>query len=387
MSHRGVTLCIDPPSHHFLKDGLFQIDNKRLTGDNREAEYIYLRDVLNANDIDVHTADYLPTIEQGRDVLYVSMGDLRYYDAARRRPGTVLSGFFAMECPIVEPSLYRDLGRVHREFKRVFSWSDSASLERFVGRLVPVRDVRFPQVFDSVHEPIWSRTDRRFLVMINANKLPRLYWQELYTERMRAVAFYSRTGEIDLYGKGWDGPSNRLGKTWQPATLRRIERALQGQWQRWRPDPLLSGARRAYRGATPSKAETLGSYTFSLCFENMILKGWITEKIFDCFFSGTVPVYWGAPDIEDYIPADCFVDMRQFAGYAELRGYLKSLRGQDIQRYKENARDFLASPRFQPHTKQAFAEHFFRIVEEDAGISIDREAGRPPPAAAVAVRA
>jgi hypothetical protein len=51
---------------------------------------------------------------------------------------------------------------------------------------------------------------------------------------------------------------------------------------------------------------------------------------------------------------------------------LKSLSNREIQGYKENARAFLASPRFQQHTKEAFAEHFFRIVEEDAGISINR---------------
>ena len=40
--------------------------------------------------------------------------------------------------------------------------------------------------------------------------------------------------------------------------------------------------------------------------------GYISEKIFDCFFAGTVPLYLGAPDIEDYIPADTFIDLRQF---------------------------------------------------------------------------
>ena len=45
----------------------------------------------------------------------------------------------------------------------------------------------------------------------------------------------------------------------------------------------------------------------------------MTEKLFDCFFSGTVPVYWGAPDVFDWVPADCFIDMRQFTDFAQLR--------------------------------------------------------------------
>jgi hypothetical protein len=57
----------------------------------------------------------------------------------------------------------------------------------------------------------------------------------------------------------------------------------------------------------------------------MMLDGWITEKIFDCFYSGTIPVYLGAPDIDDWIRADCFVDMRGFSDFAELRAFLKQL--------------------------------------------------------------
>jgi len=128
-----------------------------------------------------------------------------------------------------------------------------------------------------------------------------------------------------------------------------------------------------YRGKALSKAETLGQYTFALCFENMILNGWITEKLFDCFFAGTVPVYWGAPNIEDRVPAGCFIDMRKFAGYADLREYLKSLPEKEIQQFRENARDYLSSARYRPFTKEAFGEMFLRIVREDAGLAPDEK--------------
>ena len=48
--------------------------------------------------------------------------------------------------------------------------------------------------------------------MINMNKLPRLTKYELFTERMRAVEFFSRTNDIDLYGIGWDKASLRMGR-------------------------------------------------------------------------------------------------------------------------------------------------------------------------------
>jgi len=83
-----------------------------------------------------------------------------------------------------------------------------------------------------------------------------------------------------------------------------------------------------------------------------------------------VPVYWGAPDIETYVPKECFVDRRDYAGYSELKSYLKSLTDKDVLTYKENARDYLNSPQFRPFTKDAFVELFARIVEEDARVSV-----------------
>lgn len=322
---KTVKLLIDPPSYHFLGDKLFNVDTARFCGDNVNTPYAYLRDYLASRGVEVHTADYLSDRPNGDCHVYVSMGMLDNYRSLAQREDVILSAFFAMECPIVEPSLYRELNEAQHHFHRIYSWSDSASLERFVGGPLLCRSFQWPQAFADVHAPIWSQTDRKFLVIINKNKLPRVYWQELYTERLRAIEYFARTDEIDLFGVGWDVPPYRVGKTWLPYTLQRAHRSLLHYWHTFHPDPLLQAARRCYRGVAESKAETLGNYTFAVCFENMVLKGWITEKIFDCFYAGAIPVYWGAPDIEDYVPAECFIDMRQFKGYEDLRRYLKSL--------------------------------------------------------------
>lgn len=366
----SVALYIDPVSHHFLGDRLFDIDDDRPVGDRMNAPYAYVRDFLGSRGVPVHTADFMPDKPNGTQIVYVSFGIRKNYRRVARRGDSVLSAFLALECPIVEPDLYRELPRIQRYFNRVFSWSDSPSLEPFVGCSLQLLPFRWPQAFDTIHEEIWRRDDRGFLVMINANKLPKLYDRELYTERLRAIEYFGRTGDIDLYGVGWDGPPFQMGRTFVPATVRKLHRSLARQWQRVRPDPLLAAAQRVYHGPVATKAETLGKYKFALCFENMVLKGWITEKIFDCFFAGTVPIYLGTPDIEDLVPSDCFIDMRRFATYGELRSYLKSLNEADVRRYKQNARDFLESPRFQPFSKEAFASLFARIIEEDTGVRI-----------------
>jgi len=367
MTTETIKVYLDPATHHFLGDRLFQEnDAGRLNGDRQEAPYVHLRDRFAQRGIPVHTADRIPSrVDAGVHHIYFSLGRLENVRALSRRSDVTLAAYFAMECPIVEPSMYRAIARVADRFRHIYSWSDGDSLRRFTGRPLPWRHFRWPQSLDDVHEDLWRQAEGRgFLAMINANKLPRVYWQELYTERMRAVEYFSRATEIDLYGKGWDAPSMRVGKTWVPWTFKLPWLKFQRRWQERFPDPLLVAARKAWRGATPSKAQTLSRYNFALCFENCIQPGWITEKIFDCLFVGTVPVYWGAPDIDEAVSPQCFIDMRRFSGYPELRDFLKSLTPADLARYREAARAYLRSPQYAQFKREAFTALFTQCVDE-----------------------
>lgn len=44
----------------------------------------------------------------------------------------------------------------------------------------------------------------------------------------------------------------------------------------------------------------LSDYRFSIAIENTYTKYYFTEKILDCFATGTIPIYWGCPNIGDY---------------------------------------------------------------------------------------
>ena len=365
----NVSLYIDPPSHHFLNDRLFASS----LGANHSSMsrcFVLLRDHLTAAGIAVHTADRLRIDRGGGTKIYVSFGMLQDFKRIADRGDVQLSAIFVTEAPIVEPLLYRRVAEVRRRFKRIYSCCNDPALERFFGTKLEVEPIRWPMDRSQVDEPLWRRKDRGFLVMINMNKLPAVYWKELYTERMRAVEYFARRGEIDLYGVGWDRASMRLGATWIPGTLRRAHHELRCLWDRVYPDPLLVAARTAYKGQLETKFETLASYDFALCFENVPLKGWVTEKIFECFFVGTIPIYLGATDIEDLVPAECFIDMRRFETYDELARHLKSLGEQDILRYRQNARDFVESSKFHPFSKDAFISRFERIIEEDGGVGV-----------------
>jgi len=52
------------------------------------------------------------------------------------------------------------------------------------------------------------------------------------------------------------------------------------------------------------KTQGLKDYMFSFTIENSSYETYYTEKIMDCFVTGTVPIYWGSPDIGDYFNKD-----------------------------------------------------------------------------------
>ena len=85
-------------------------------------------------------------------------------------------------------------------------------------------------------------------------------------------------------------------------------------------------------------------YKFSFTYENTRdVPGYITEKIFDAFQSGVVPIYLGSPTVTEEIPANCFIDMRKFPSYHALYEYLVSMPEQEFNQYLENIRAFLDS--------------------------------------------
>lgn len=104
-----------------------------------------------------------------------------------------------------------------------------------------------------------------------------------------------------------------------------------------------------YKGKIPGshsgeeKIEVLQQYRFCICFENSSIPGYITEKIFACFAAGCVPIYLGAPNILDYIPADCFIDYRSFKNEEELYQYLKNMPESRYQEYLKSISTYLIS--------------------------------------------
>ena len=47
------------------------------------------------------------------------------------------------------------------------------------------------------------------------------------------------------------------------------------------------------------KSEGLAAYRYSVIIENVREEGYFTEKLIDSFLCRTIPIYWGAPDVEE----------------------------------------------------------------------------------------
>ena len=121
---------------------------------------------------------------------------------------------------------------------------------------------------------------------------------------------------------------------------------------------------KTYRGTINNKKDTLKKYKFALCFENSIFAGYITEKIFDCFFAGVIPIYYGAPDIEKYIPGNTFIDFRKFQNYEELYRFMKNLDERAYTEYINNIKNFLQSDKFYLFTQENFADSIINIINK-----------------------
>jgi len=76
---------------------------------------------------------------------------------------------------------------------------------------------------------------------------------------------------------------------------------------------------------TKTKTDIYRGYKFVIAFEDAHDTDYVTEKFFEPLIAGSVPVYLGAPNINDFAPGDhCFVDVRQFESPRALAHFINN---------------------------------------------------------------
>ena len=130
-----------------------------------------------------------------------------------------------------------------------------------------------------------------------------------------------------------------------------------------------------YRGAIPtgSRLATVARYRYCLCFENTnhpVLSYGYVEKILDCMETRTIPVYLGAPNIDRYIPEDCYIDFRRFKDYAELDLYLTSMSHEEYLQYIESIDTWVASGALSRYTWDSLYDRMISFYSAAKGIPL-----------------
>lgn len=81
-----------------------------------------------------------------------------------------------------------------------------------------------------------------------------------------------------------------------------------------------------------NKLEGLAPYRYSLVIENGRMDYYFSEKLIDALVTGTVPIYWGCPDIGRFFDLDGIIP---FEKPRQLRSILASLSADDYERRRE----------------------------------------------------
>ena len=92
-------------------------------------------------------------------------------------------------------------------------------------------------------------------------------------------------------------------------------------------------------GPVKDKIHFLSSYKFSIAMENSEGDGYVSEKIFDSFISGTIPIYYGDYTVDEYINPKSFILVKNDKNIKDKIEYIKDI-DNNIEKYmnilKEN---------------------------------------------------
>ncbi|HEY0245523.1 MAG TPA: glycosyltransferase family 10 [Mucilaginibacter sp.] len=235
------------------------------------------------------------------------------------------------ESPIISKAALKT--ELHSRFLKVFTWSDAlvaSDPEQYV-KLNYLHDIK-------VNFNVENKRHKNFII-IAGNKINSAP-NELYSLRYKCIKWFQKhhPAALDLYGFGWN-----LKAFDDNFYIGKLFNHYNAKYQ------FIKAKLSVYRGLVARKSDILKDYNFSICFENVYgHDGYITEKIFDCLLAGTIPIYKGAPNINKYIPQDCFLQFDAFASIDAMYHEVTQMPEERIRAYRENIKSFLLSSKTEP---------------------------------------
>lgn len=282
------------------------------------------------------------------------------------------------ESPLYIGSFYKNVSTIAPYFKNRILFSGLHKM--YQAEAGNEYHVTFPSYFldnKAKHFPPWN--ERKFMVVVMGNKYlvpsccPALnkpvewYWWlrkkvaqyiyqsspsdvffvkklQLQDARLKLISFFMAHGLLDLYGKGWGSLRN-----------------LPPHWHRILSPLLKNNPPRL----SENKLKTIKEYKYCMCVENAMFPGYVTEKIIDCLVAGVIPLYMGAPDIEEFIPKSCFIDLRDYRNLDALLSYLHNISKYEANQIIACGQEFLRGKKGESYSYECFAKFTANIIRTE----------------------
>jgi len=259
--------------------------------------------------------------EMPAGMVHVIQEDQESYGRELIERGAQGSVLFCLESPLYVPDFYDGIEADMKFFRHTWSFTH--------GERIP---------FPSFDEEMTFKTPkawnlRRPLVMVASNKhyssrvLP---WSKSYQAALENQLQDHRytvigtlkdaLGIMDLYGKGWP---------------------------------------QGYAPEIRDKIACIENYKYAVCFENLAMPGYVTEKIIDCLVAGVVPIYFGAPDIGEIIPKHLYINFRHFNSWPDCLNWIGA--GSHERRIDEG-RQWLKTEAGKRYSYQGFARRMAELA-------------------------
>ena len=315
----------------YSKNKIFDLELNDKKFDGRGYKYIKLREQFKKKGIQLNTHD---TYSDHSKVSFTIFLDAAQFDKKYISNKNYLI--------VIEPdSIHKkNNSSFSRKFyNKIFTWQD---------RLVDNKKY-FKYNFSynlTINEQLFFKKKIRKAVMV-ASKKNSSHKNELYSKREEIINWYNENNftHFDLYGRGWDSFKFRR---YPLNYLNRFEKFTKIMSRTM----FFKDYENVYSGKIDKKLDVISNYEFCYCLENIEnIEGYITEKIFDSFFSGSIPIYKGPKNINQYIPNGTYINLDFFKSLSELDNYL--MNSCNVEIYRKNIFDFLKSS-----AVEKFESHF-----------------------------
>jgi len=273
--------------------------------------------------------------------------DIEYFDKSKEEAIKLRKKLYLilMECPLIKSHQWNK--KLHKHFIKILTWNDNYVDNKKYYKFY------WPQIIIKEDNYKIPFKDKKLICMANANKIA-IGKGELYSERKKTALFLKKhEPDFDLYGYEWNKTQFKLIPFLH--VLKNIWNVTFGQLFFYIDFVFNIRKLLCYRGTVKNIVHTYSKYKFNICYENAnCYSGYITEKIWNCFNARCIPVYWGAPNITEHIPANTFIDRRQFKDNNHLYESLKAMKEGEYNQYIENINKFLQSEKAQLFTEESF---------------------------------